>query len=61
MNTVTSYITESLEELRQVRWPTQQQSMRLTLIVVVFIAVTAACFGSIDSFFTQVIRWTLKI
>lgn len=58
MNAVTEYINGSLEELRQVRWPTQQQAIRLTLIVVGFIAVTAASFGLVDGLLTQIIRWT---
>ncbi len=58
MNAIVSYITGSLEELRQVRWPTQQQAIRLTVIVIGFIAVTAAAFGLIDGLLTQIIRWT---
>lgn len=59
MNVFMNYINGSLEELRQVRWPTQQQAIRLTVIVIGFIAVTAASFGLIDGLLTQIIRWTL--
>ena len=61
MSTITTYITESLAELHQVRWPTQQQAIRLTTIVVIFIAVTAVIFGAIDALFTQIISFTLKV
>ena len=59
MNALTSYVRHSLEELRQVRWPTRQQAIRLTVITVVFIIVSAAFFGLIDAFITQVVRWSL--
>lgn len=58
MNAITQYIQGSLEELRLVRWPTQQQAIRLTGIVIGFIAVTAAFFGIIDAFLVEVIRAT---
>ncbi len=60
MNAVTSYIRGSLEELHQVRWPTQQQAVRLTVIVVGFIAASAAFFGLSDAILVQIIRLTLK-
>ncbi len=56
-----TYFRESLEELRQVRWPTQQQSVRLTAIVIGFLAVSAIFFGLVDSLFSEIIRLTVKI
>ncbi len=60
MDSITRYIRESLEELRQVRWPTQQQAVRLTVIVIGFIIVASIFFGVIDAVFSEVIRITLK-
>ncbi len=60
MNSLSVYIRESLEELRLVRWPTQQQAIRLTLIVVGFIAVSAAFFGLIDAGLFELIRMTMR-
>ncbi|MBP9773565.1 MAG: preprotein translocase subunit SecE [Candidatus Peribacteraceae bacterium] len=59
MSAITSYITGSLEELRHVQWPTQQQAVRLTLIVIVFIAVNSAIFGLIDFGISKFISVTL--
>ncbi len=56
-----TYFRESLEELRQVRWPTQQQSVRLTVIVIGFLAVSSIFFGLVDSLFSEIIRLTVKI
>ncbi len=58
MNTVSLYIRESLEELRQVRWPTQQQAVRLTIIVIGFIIAASLFFGVIDLVFSEIIRIT---
>ena len=61
MSALTAYFRESIEELRLVRWPTQQQAVRLTVIVVIFIAVNAVFFGVIDAALTQIIRLTVRI
>ena len=59
MNTITRYFRDSIEELRQVRWPTQQQAIRLTAITIGFIIVCAAFFGFIDAMLTEILRVTL--
>lgn len=59
MNIVVSYFRDSLEELRHVQWPTQQQAIRLTTIVVAFIAINAAVFGLVDFLLGALIRSTL--
>ncbi len=58
MNTLVTYFRESLEELRQVRWPTQQQAVRLTVIVIGFIIVSSLFFGVVDLGFSEIIRFT---
>ena len=60
MNSLLSYFTDSLEELRQVRWPTQQQAIRLTVIVIGFIIVASIFFGIVDGILSEVIRLTLQ-
>lgn len=60
MNAILQYIQGSLEELRLVRWPTQQQAVRLTIIVIAFIAASSAFFGIVDAVLVEVIRVTLK-
>lgn len=58
MSTIVTYFRESLEELRQVRWPTQQQAIRLTVIVIGFIIATSLFFGVVDLGFSEIIRIT---
>lgn len=59
MNSIVSYVRESLTELRQVRWPTQQQAIRLTVIVIGFIIASSLFFGIVDMVFSEIIRLTL--
>lgn len=61
MNSILTYFRESLDELHQVRWPTQQQAIRLTVIVIGFIIVTSAFFGLVDAGFMQIIRSTIRV
>lgn len=61
MNAILSYFQQALEELRHVRWPTRQQSIRLTVIVIGFIAVTSLAYGIVDFAIGQFLRLTLPV
>ena len=61
MTAVSAYIRESLEELRQVRWPTQQQAVRLTTIVIGFIIAMSVFFGVVDAILSEAIRLTINL
>lgn len=55
---VTSFITylrEAVQELELVRWPTRQQAVRLSVIVLIFTIVNSAVFGLIDMGLSQVV------
>lgn len=43
-----SYFKESKEELKKVTWPSKQDTMKYTLIVVVLSLLIAAFFGGFD-------------
>jgi preprotein translocase SecE subunit len=60
MNAIVEYFTGSIEELRHVTWPTQQQAVKLTGITIVFIIVTASFFGIVDAAFTELLRLTIR-
>ena len=53
MNAAINYINESLRELELVRWPTRQQAVRLSVVVLVFTTVNALFFGLIDIVLTN--------
>jgi len=60
IQTIRLYIHEALEELHHVRWPTRQQAIRLSLIVIAFVAATSVAFGILDFSLSQVVKFLLS-
>lgn len=60
MNAITTYINEALEELRLVRWPTRQQAIRFSGVVIVFVLACAVVFGAIDFGLSELIQAILN-
>jgi len=56
MTAILNYFRESVEELHKVRWPTRQQAIRLSVIVLIFCAISSVIFGAIDGVFSELIR-----
>ena len=44
----TEYFRGAVSELKQVRWPTRNQAIRLSLIVIAFTFATAIAYGIVD-------------
>jgi preprotein translocase SecE subunit len=61
MTSITRYINDALEELRHVRWPTRQQAIRLSAIVVAFTIGSAAVLGAIDYGLAEGLRFLLSL
>ncbi len=55
-NRIMQYIRETRAELRKVVWPTRQEAINLTAIVVGTIVVMSAFFGVVDYLLTQLFR-----
>ena len=53
-NFIVRYFKETRAELRKVTWPTRQEALNLTLIVVAFTILMAALLGIIDYIFAWV-------
>ena len=53
-NFIVRYFKETRAELRKVSWPTRQEALNLTLIVVGFTIFMAALLGIIDYIFAWV-------
>ncbi len=51
-----NFFVESRQELKQVQWPTRQEAVYLTLIVIVASALLAAFLGGLDYFFTFLLQ-----
>ena len=55
-NAIVRYYRETVGELKKVVWPTREEALRLTYIVLGVIVVMAAVLGTADYVFTQVVR-----
>ena len=51
MNTFVTYLRESYEEFRRVTWPTKNQAIRLSAIVLSFVLISAVFVGALDYVF----------
>lgn len=47
-----NYLKEARAELAKVNWPTRQQAMRLTVVVVIFTVAVSMFIGSLDYVFS---------
>jgi preprotein translocase subunit SecE len=58
-NRMTQYFRETRAELRKVVWPTRQEAINLTLIVVGTIVAMSIFFGAIDYVLTALFRFLI--
>lgn len=61
MNAISTYINEAVAELHQVRWPTRQQAIRLSVITIAFTAAASVAFGAVDYVLSQVVKFLLSL
>jgi preprotein translocase subunit SecE len=55
MNPIT-YIKETISELKLVRWPTRQETINLTVIVLAISFIVGAYVGGLDFLFTNILK-----
>lgn len=60
MNAITTYINESLTELRHVRWPTRQQAIRLSVVCVAFTFACGIILGFLDFALSEGLQYILN-
>lgn len=58
-NNVQKFFQETIGELRKVSWPTRQEAIHLTEIVIVVIFIMAALLGGLDWVFAKVFGFIL--
>jgi len=56
---VREFLVESRFELRKVVWPTRQESVRMTWVVVAVVIVLSLLLGGFDFFIQKLIQWFL--
>lgn len=61
MNPVTEYLTQSRDELKKVTWPSKDELIRLTLVVLGLSALTAAYLGILDSLLSRLVTFAITL
>ncbi len=55
-NKITTFLKEARLEMKKVNWPTRQETLRYTLIVVGVSLAVAIYLGGLDFIFTQILN-----
>lgn len=61
MSAIKSYIQNAIQELNHVTWPTKAQTIRISIIVIAFILISAAILGAVDFGLSQFFKFLLEI
>lgn len=59
-NAVTNYFKSSFEELSKVTWPTKNQAVKLTIIVFIFVLITASFLSLFDFAFSKLHSYVIN-
>jgi preprotein translocase subunit SecE len=60
-NALVRYYRETVGELKKVNWPTREEALRLTWIVLVVITIMAIILGTADYLFSQLFRFLISL
>ena len=60
-NAIVRFLRETTGELRKVSWPTRQEALNLTLVVLVVTASTSLFLGFLDFLFTRLFRLLISL
>ena len=54
MSTPVTFINEVIAELKKVTWPTREETMKLTVVVIAISIIVGAFIGGLDSLFLKI-------
>lgn len=60
-NPIFRYFKETRAEVRKVSWPTRQEALRLTLVVLAVTISMAIILGALDYLFSQLIGFVVRL
>lgn len=60
-NALVRYFKDTRAEVAKVTWPTREEGIRLTTVVLVVTAISAVALFGIDSFFSLIVALLLQI
>jgi len=56
LNKFTNYFKETKVEMKKVNWPTRQEAIRLTAVVIIVSLAVSAVLGGFDFMFTSLLQ-----
>ncbi len=56
LSKLTSFLQESRQELARVNWPTRQETIRLTLVVISISLLVSFLLGAFDALFAELLK-----
>ena len=59
MDKATQFVSQAKAELKKVTWPTRQQTLASTGVVMVIVAITAVYLGVIDFILAKLVKFIL--
>jgi preprotein translocase subunit SecE len=60
-NVVQRYYRETIGELRKVNWPTRQEAINMTILVVIVLIVMTIFLGSVDALASVFVGWIIGL
>ena len=60
INRIKTFLHESRQEIKKVNWPTQAETLRYTLFVVILSVILALFLGALDFGFLQILERIIK-
>ena len=61
MNKIKQYFQDSIKDFNNVTWPTRKQAIRISVIVFVFMIISAIILGAVDQMLASGYKMLLKI
>lgn len=58
-NKIVSYFNSSIEELKKVKWPTKNEVINNTILVVIICVFMAVFLGLLDFGLTRLVEWMI--
>jgi preprotein translocase subunit SecE len=60
-NAIVRYLRETRAELSKVTWPSRQEALNLTIIVLITVIVSSLVLGSFDYLFSQLFTYIISL
>ena len=60
-NAIVRYFKETRAEIGKVTWPTREEGMRLTIVVLIVTTIAALVLFAVDSFFSYLVTLFLQV